>query len=175
MKGADGVDVVHLIHPDAKCSNTPIVPQRLSRRKGLRTKSWTIESGPAVRMCGRDDCELCRRGTRASEKVVRRLMREEDTEARRRRRQRRGSFECEPDERPATLPRERAGGAKRATGEYMGVKRREAQAFRGGRGWVPLRDDCRKKMEAGRGVIGCVRANARTPSVPSRAAKRPST
>ena len=60
--------------------------------------------------------ELRRRGVRVSEKVVRRVMREEGLEARRPRRKRHSSYAGEPDGRPANVPRERAA-ARRAAGE----------------------------------------------------------
>lgn len=75
-----------------------------------------FEAGRGAYGYRRVHAELRRRGTRVSEKVVRRLMREEGLEARRPRRARHSSYAGEPDERPANLPRERAE-ARRALGE----------------------------------------------------------
>ncbi|MBM6813688.1 transposase [Olsenella uli] len=77
-----------------------------------------FEAGRGAYGYRRVHAELRRRGTRVSEKVVRRLMREEGLEARRPRRRRLGSYEGETDERLPNLPRERAE-ARRAAGEGL--------------------------------------------------------
>ena len=92
---------------------------RLGRDRYAALRAEVRDAFEAGRGCygyRRVHAELRRRGTRVSEKVVRRLMREEGLEARRPRRRRWSSYEGEPDERPANAPRERAE-ARRARGE----------------------------------------------------------
>ena len=90
---------------------------RRDRHASLRAEvRRAFEAGRGAYGYRRVHAELRRRGTRVSEKVVRRLMREEGLEARRPRRRRLGSYEGETDERPPNLPRERAE-ARRAAGE----------------------------------------------------------
>ena len=92
---------------------------RLGRDRYAALRAEVRDAFEAGRGCygyRRVHAELRRRGTRVSEKVVRRLMREEGLEARRPRRRRWSSYGGEPDERPANVPRERAG-ARRAAGE----------------------------------------------------------
>ena len=92
---------------------------RLGRDRYAALRAEVRDAFEAGRGCygyRRVHAELRRRGTRVSEKVVRRLMREEGLEARRPRRRRWSSYEGETDERPPNLPRERAE-ARRAAGE----------------------------------------------------------
>ena len=92
---------------------------RLGRDRDAGLRPLVREAFEAGRGCygyRRVHAELRRRGVVASEKRVRRVMREEGLEARRSRRRRWSSYEGETDERPANLPRERAE-ARRASGE----------------------------------------------------------
>ena len=93
-----------------------------SRRAEVRR---AFEAGRGAYGYRRVPAELRRRGTRVSEKVVRRLMREEGLEARRPRRRRLGSYDGETDERLPNLPRERAEARRAAAEGLFGTFRTE--------------------------------------------------
>ena len=76
-----------------------------------------FEAGRGAYGYRRVHAELRRRGTRVSEKVVRRLMREEGLEARRPRRRRLGSYEG--DRREAAEPAARARGGEEGGGRGL--------------------------------------------------------